>query len=317
MRRASSGTILVTGATGRLGSQVVRALRGRGRAVRALVRPGSEYFWLNDTGCSYHFGDLCDEQGLVRACRGVEAVAVCSELPWRSRRGHALLWSVARTRGVGRAILVSALGVERGYQHRWYESKERDEASLVRAGLEWTVLRPAPLTRTFAEVARRAVERGWGWLPGRGDNRVAPLAIADLAQLVVVALDQPGWGRQVVEVGGPQVLGARQVVEAAVTALGAEVDLRSLPGRSVLAGHRRRWFQDDFVAPAHPLVRASGVRFCPVAEAVHLDLVEMLPREHPDARHRLVASRRVVPDGYTPGEAELAAFADGPRRYDG
>ena len=66
--------ILVVGGTGRLGNQVVRALRDQGKEVRALVRKGSEYFWLNDTGTNYFFGDLRDPQSLHRALRDCEAV---------------------------------------------------------------------------------------------------------------------------------------------------------------------------------------------------------------------------------------------------
>ena len=50
--------ILVTGATGRLGSRIVRLLRRARLPVRALVRSGSYYYRLNDTGCGYFFGDL-------------------------------------------------------------------------------------------------------------------------------------------------------------------------------------------------------------------------------------------------------------------
>ena len=54
--------ILVTGATGRLGGQIVRLLRAAKMDVRALVRAGSEYFWLNDTGCTYFFGVQLETQ---------------------------------------------------------------------------------------------------------------------------------------------------------------------------------------------------------------------------------------------------------------
>ena len=150
--------ILVTGATGRLGSHVVRALRRLDQPVRALVRRGSEYFWLNDTGCSYFFGDLRDEESLVRACSGVEHVVVCSGIDVESRGndhqsmtvdGHAALWRASRTAGVERVVLVSALGVERGYPIPWFDARLQAEQSLRQSGVDWSILRPAPPTRPF------------------------------------------------------------------------------------------------------------------------------------------------------------------------
>lgn len=65
------GTIVVAGATGRLGSRIVRSLVARGADVRALVRPGRA---LDVPGATVLPLDLADGPALVRACSGVDCV---------------------------------------------------------------------------------------------------------------------------------------------------------------------------------------------------------------------------------------------------
>ncbi|MCB9541580.1 MAG: NAD-dependent epimerase/dehydratase family protein, partial [Myxococcales bacterium] len=66
--------ILVTGASGFIGSHVIDALLGRGAHVRALVRRTSEIGHLEAAGVELYFGDLTDDASLRAACQGVDTV---------------------------------------------------------------------------------------------------------------------------------------------------------------------------------------------------------------------------------------------------
>lgn len=71
-------TVLVTGATGFVGSHLVRDLRERDEAVRALVRPSSNTAALKKLGIELFEGDLTDPDSLDGVCDGVEAVYHCA-----------------------------------------------------------------------------------------------------------------------------------------------------------------------------------------------------------------------------------------------
>src|SRR5919109_238447 len=68
------GKTLVTGATGFLGSHVVRALAGRGDELRLLVRRGSDLEHLSDLDFERTAGDVTDRRSVRRAMEGTERV---------------------------------------------------------------------------------------------------------------------------------------------------------------------------------------------------------------------------------------------------
>ena len=70
--------ILVTGATGSVGSNVCRLAAGRGIAVRALVRPGSDVDPLVQCGAEPVLGDVTDRDSVAAATRGVDGVIHCA-----------------------------------------------------------------------------------------------------------------------------------------------------------------------------------------------------------------------------------------------
>ena len=72
--------VLVTGATGFIGSNVARALQARGYKVRALVRKGSSTLTLEDTGIETAQGDVTDRESVARALMGCGGVIHCAGL---------------------------------------------------------------------------------------------------------------------------------------------------------------------------------------------------------------------------------------------
>ena len=72
--------VLVTGATGFIGGNVVRAFEARGYEVRALLRPGSSTLNIKDTGVETAQGDIRDRESVARALKGCQALVHCAAL---------------------------------------------------------------------------------------------------------------------------------------------------------------------------------------------------------------------------------------------
>ncbi len=248
---APAEPILVTGASGFLGRAVVRVLAARGRAVRALVRPGSEKRVPGGRWVETVRGDVRDAESLRRAAAEagscVHLVALLrptaeATLEAVNDRGTARLVAACRAAGVRRFVHVSALGVGRGVGTAYFRTKEAGEAHVTESALAWTVLRPSvlhgPEGDFMVQMARMVARPGPVPLVGAGRQVLQPVFVEDVAELIARALERPATVRRTVDVGGPDVLSLRRFYR--------------LLGRAVRG--REPWF----VPVPTPLVRAGA-----------------------------------------------------------
>lgn len=112
--------ILVVGATGQLGSKVVRGLIAKKEPVRILARPASAYQPLANVGAEVVFGDLADPPSLLAACKDIDTVISTANSARRGgsdtvetvdSHGTQSLIDAAAAAGVRHFIYVSVLGV--------------------------------------------------------------------------------------------------------------------------------------------------------------------------------------------------------------
>jgi uncharacterized protein YbjT (DUF2867 family) len=329
--------ILVTGATGRTGDQVVRALRGLGLPVRALVRKGSEYYWLNDTGCGFFFGDLRDPTTLARATLDVEYVVACSGLRTETRQdnhasvtveGHRALFEAARARGVRRTVLLSCMGVDRGHDVVAFTARKGAEDALVASGIEYSILRACAHEHLFLDLAWRIRSGARTLLPGAGDNQLSPVATRDLALMAAASLDLDSVRNQVVEVGGPALMTARAAFEAACAAAGVSADVPVAPGAAVALGRRvgrpfRRyanrlgelatWFSDDLWVDPDAVRATFGFALTPFEDALAASHQLRVELSDPELREKRQVHPQFYATVYEPGTARLVDMPQGPR----
>jgi uncharacterized protein YbjT (DUF2867 family) len=328
--------ILVTGPTGRVGEQVVRTLRRLKLEVRSLVRKGSEYFWLNDTGSTYFFGDLRDELSIRRATREMEYLIVCSGVRLETKdnnhdsvtlAGHEALFRLAKERGVKRVVMLSCAGVDRDYAVPSFYARKGAEDLLVSSGLEYTILRTPLHEQHFLELAFQVRERGTAILPGPGDNVLYPVSTRDLALMLVSCLDQASVRNRIIEVGGLEAFTPRAAFEAACAALEVEPSGRSLPSPAAALGMRlgrpvrryanrlkemRLWFSEDFALDTDALRQTFNIPFQGFQAALAPAAQVMTIRRDPELREKHMVHPQFYATVYEPGVAKLADMPVGP-----
>ncbi len=139
----------------------------------------------------------------------------------------------ARTCGLEKIVLVSAVGADPGSKNRYFRTKGEAEDSVRSSGLAYTILR-APLvlgpgTEGARALLRNATRRS-AWLLGGGKHLQQPLDVEDLALACLRTATQTELARnRTLDLAGPERLLDRELTERAAQLLERSVRIRSIP----------------------------------------------------------------------------------------
>ena len=226
--------VAVIGATGFVGGHVVPHLETAGHRVRAVSRSGARRpEW--GPGVTAVAADVVSGSGLVEALRGADAVVHLVAIPRETggRRfdevnvgGVRAVVAAAREAGVGRIVHLSVLGVTEDPHYRYLASKARGEEIVRGSGLEWVILRPSLLFGErdgFFNLIKTTLtwwSPGVVAIPGDGRAEFQPLAADDLAIAVRRCIEDPDRAGRTYEIGGPDRLTYREIVDRVMAATG-------------------------------------------------------------------------------------------------
>ncbi|WP_280384820.1 NAD(P)H-binding protein [Nocardia wallacei] len=249
--------ILVTGATGTIGSEIVRQLVDRGAPVRALTRNPEASF---PPGVHVAQGDYSASAAVRAAMAGVEAAFLVGVLGPDDTNTDAELVAAARAAGVRRVVKLSAIGTGDANLAGVGTWHLPGEEAVRTSGLEWTILRPtafASNTRSWAEPIRAT-----GVVPVRtGDGRQGVVDPRDVAAVAVEALVSGEHTGRVYTPTGPELLSEPDQAAILGAALGRELRTTALSDEAARDMLRAAGLSDAFIdgaqqGAAH--VRAGG-----------------------------------------------------------
>jgi uncharacterized protein YbjT (DUF2867 family) len=244
-------TILVTGANGFVGSHAIPAIIDAGHRVLALVRNddgGREVMARltvpQQASVELRLGDVTKPDTLAGAFARADAVLHLAAIPRDYDKGASLrlvntegtrnMIAAATAAGVRRFVHQGAMGVA-DEPHLHYASSKAKAMALVReSGLEWTILKPSLLFGPrdgFFNILAGLVRMSPGVVPitGKGEARFQPLAISDMARIVVRVLeDEATIGREF-DLGGPRHWTYREIVEEVLRGMGTRRLLLPMP----------------------------------------------------------------------------------------
>lgn len=204
--------ILVVGATGGLGQEVVACLGRDGHRVTALVRAASGATFAGNVSVAR--GDVLDQSSLPPALAGQEGVICVLGTPSPRqastllREGTKNLADAMRNAGVNRVVCVTLLGAgsSRPNASLFYRQvilrvlapmladKEAQEQVVRESGLDWTIVRPPRFTDGKPRGELRVISEGAG-------GRLGRVVRADLAKFLVDTATRGDYVGQAVEVG--------------------------------------------------------------------------------------------------------------------
>ena len=215
--------ILVTGASGHIGKELVAQLVNAGQPVRVLVRDERKVARL-DACVERAVGDLDKPETLLTALQGVEKIFLVT---FETRQDLNML-AAANQAGARQIVKLSTLEASAHTIQigKWH--LEREEL-IRKSGLEWTFLRPGMFMSNSGDWWADSIKQQAAvYFPG-GKGKVAPIDPQDVAAVAAVALTQPGHQGQIYELTGPELLTMGEMVQIIGRVSGRSLQYTSIP----------------------------------------------------------------------------------------
>ncbi|MEX5260213.1 SDR family oxidoreductase [Kocuria sp. CPCC 205263] len=230
-------SIVITGATGRLGRHVISSLLRLDVQLPDLVAAGRDeekLGALRELGLATVRADYTEPATLDQAFAGADTVLLTSssEVGIRVPQHQNAVEAAVRA-GVSRLVYTSALGADRGKLLLADEHLATEEA-IAASGLPFTILRNGWYTENFEPALRHAETTGVV-LASAGDGRVASATREDYAEAIAAALAQDGHAGQTYELSGDVAWSFDELAAALTEVLDREVTYRRLTPEQHLA----------------------------------------------------------------------------------
>jgi uncharacterized protein YbjT (DUF2867 family) len=271
--------ILVVGATGTLGRQVVKRAIEEGHQVRCLVRGSNKAMFLKEWGAELVKADLCYPESLPLALEGVEAVIdAATSRPTDSLsikrvdwEGKVALIQAVKTAGIDRFIFFSILGNQDFPEVPLMEIKRCTEAFLAESGLNYTILQPCGFMQGLISQYAIPILDGQGvWITGTS-SPIAYMDTQDIAKFAVRALSVPATEKKTFPIVGTRAWSADEIISLCERLSGKSAKIARMPlgvlraMRSLLGFFQWGWNVADRLAFTEVIARGKTLD-APMAE---------------------------------------------------
>ncbi|HEV2707409.1 MAG TPA: SDR family oxidoreductase [Pyrinomonadaceae bacterium] len=228
--------ILLTGATGTTGGDVVKELAGAGRRdVRVMVRDTKKAGALGAHGFEVGSGDFDDAASLDAALAGVETALLLPPPDPQMVERQSRFIAAARRAGVGRIVKLSAFGADASAAEGFARWHGLSEDELRASGLAWTILRPNFFMQNMLNSAHSIREQGVFYQPV-GDARASFVDTRDVAAVTARVLTEDAHEGQTYILTGAEALSYQDVAERLSQATGRTISYVGISPEQFRAG---------------------------------------------------------------------------------
>lgn len=217
--------VMVTGATGFVGREVVRELLRRGLTPVCVARSPRKVFAQHPdvspdrlstvTGSLADLNTLSQAAEVCQACIHLVGIIIERRLQGQTFKkvnveGTRNVVHALRRAGVSRLAHMSALGSRSDSPATYHRTKWAAEEYVRQSGLDWTIFRPSLIHGPQGEFMRLMKQFMCGWIPpailyfGSGKAKLQPVSVKDVAYCLVESLERPETVGQAYDLGGPK-----------------------------------------------------------------------------------------------------------------
>jgi uncharacterized protein YbjT (DUF2867 family) len=227
--------ILVTGATGNAGSQVVRALRALGAAVRAFVRDPDKALRVLGDEVELAVGDFGDRSSVRSSLEGAQAMLLsCVDDPRRVEWETSVIDEAAAA-GVRRIVKLSTIGAAPGAPAAFWDWHGRVEEHLRASRVPALILQSSFYMSNLLAAAEQVASEGRLYAPA-GGAKVAMIDPRDVGAAAAAALMGAGEDGRTHVITGPEAITWGQIAAELSSATGREVEFVDVPDEGAKQG---------------------------------------------------------------------------------
>jgi len=218
-----ANTILVTGATGNVGSELIKALGAVRADFYAAVRSPQKAAALQAQGVKTRLMDFSDTASMTSAMQGIDRLFLLQPLtPAMAETAKAAV-AAARAAGVKKIVRLSGMGADpKGAitLARWHGAAD---GHVMNSGAEWIILRPNSFMQNFSVSHAGSIRANGEFYLPLEDAAVSWVDTRDIARAALAALTGEGHAGAVYTLTGPEALTGSQVAAALEAAAGRRV----------------------------------------------------------------------------------------------
>ena len=215
--------ILVTGATGNIGTELVRQLWARGELVRAFVRNRAHCRAITLPGLDLVEGDFNKPQSVARSLVGVDRLFLLMPSSSEVERLQRNFVDAAKRNNVRHIVKLSQLGADERAEGRFQRYHGAVENYIRRCGIPFTFLRPNLFMQSLLNFRSTISSKG-EFYGLAGDGKVSVVDVRDIAAIALRTLTEPGHEGKTYDVTGPEPFTHAEIAEQLSKALGKHVE---------------------------------------------------------------------------------------------
>lgn len=229
--------ILVAGAGGMLGKEIVKSLNSKGIVPDGLAFCSKEFERINSPLGRKLCLDVTKPQQLDGICKGVDIVISTIGITRLDAQithmdvdyqGNLNLLNEAKKAGVKNFVFICPAGTDKGHTDvPLFEAKYLFEQELQKSGIGWLIFRSGGFYKDLADYGKTC-EKGKSYVINGGVNKFTPIAVTELAKIMVE--DSLRERNKIIEVGGPEDLSWIDACRICAEELGVKTKTVSVPG---------------------------------------------------------------------------------------
>ena len=249
--------VLVTGATGRIGGQLVPRLAGYNDiAVRAFVRNAKKAASLEASGAELALGRLEDPQSVRIAVDGIDTVVLITPATPDAADQASSVLAAAKAAGVRKIVRISVFKAAVDGPSGITRLHGRTDSEILESGLTYTVLRPPFFMQNLFFMAADSLAREGRLYFGIGYGKLGMIDLRDIVDCAESCVVSDAYDDQVFTLTGPESIGFHHVASRLNDILGRPVQYIPVPPEAVERSIRAMGMGEWYAQVMRDLCRA-------------------------------------------------------------